>query len=157
MRPYDKIFFVCTSNTLLSPIAEGIYRSEAAVYMPEPYSRGLVVLFEEPISPNVNLLLSKHEMTPGNHSQSMQLQKEELTDKTLILTMTFPEKVQFLETYGDGYAVYTLGEFAGVETDVSDPYGAEEEAYEKCFEEIEERIRLTIHRLEEEEKDDSIG
>ena len=37
------------------------------------------------------------------------------------------------------------------------PYGAEEEAYEKCFEEIEERIRLTIHRLEEEEKDDSIG
>ena len=139
MRPYDKIFFVCTSNTLLSPIAEGIYRSEAAVYMPEPYSRGLVVLFEEPISPKVNLLLSKHEMTPGNHSQSMQLQKEELTDKTLILTMTFPEKVQFLETYGDGYAVYTLGE------------------YEKCFEEIEERIRLTIHRLEEEEKDDSIG
>ena len=134
MRPYDKIFFVCTSNTLLSPIAEGIYRSEAAVYMPEPYSRGLVVLFE-----------------------SMQLQKEELTDKTLILTMTFPEKVQFLETYGDGYAVYTLGEFAGVETDVSDPYGAEEEAYEKCFEEIAERIRLTIHRLEEEEKDDSIG
>ena len=145
MRPYDKIFFVCTSNTLLSPIAEGIYRSEAAVYMPEPYSRGLVVLFEEPISPKVNLLLSKHEMTPGNHSQSMQLQKEELTDKTLILTMTFPEKVQF------------LGEFAGVETDVSDPYGAEEEAYEKCFEEIEERIRLTIHRLEEEEKNDSIG
>ena len=82
MRPYDKIFFVCTSNTLLSPIAEGIYRSKAAVYMPEPYSRGLVVLFEEPISPKVNLLLSKHEMTPGNHSQSMQLQKEELTDKT---------------------------------------------------------------------------
>lgn len=157
MRPYDKIFFVCTSNTLLSPIAEGIYRSKAAVYMPKPYSRGLVVLFEEPISPKVNLLLSKHEMTPGNHSQSMQLQKEELTDKTLILTMTFPEKVQFLETYGDGYAVYTLGEFAGVETDVSDPYGAEEEAYEKCFEEIAERIRLTIHRLEEEEKDDSIG
>ena len=111
MRPYDKIFFVCTSNTLLSPIAEGIYRSEAAVYMPEPYSRGLVVLFEEPISPKVNLLLSKHEMTPGNHSQSMQLQKD----------------------------------------------GAEEEAYEKCFEEIAERIRLTIHRLEEEEKDDSIG
>ena len=81
MRPYDKIFFVCTSNTLLSPIAEGIYRSEAAVYMPEPYSRGLVVLFEEPISPKVNLLLSKHERTPGNHSQSMQLQKEELTDR----------------------------------------------------------------------------
>ena len=50
-----------------------------------------------------------------------------------------------------------MGEFAGVETDVSEPYGAEEEAYEKCFEEIEERIRLTIHRLEEEEKDDSIG
>ena len=62
-----------------------------------------------------------------------------------------------METYGDGYAVYTLGEFAGVETDVSDPYGAEEEAYEKCFEEIAERVRLTIHRLEEEEKDDSIG
>ena len=59
MRPYDKIFFVCTSNTLLSPIAEGIYRSEAAVYMPEPYSRGLVVFIRRCVAKEVTLLRKK--------------------------------------------------------------------------------------------------
>lgn len=150
MNLYEKVIFVCTGNTLLSPIAEGIYRSKAAAYMPEAYSRGLVVLFEEPISPKVNLLLSKHNIALVNHTQSMQLSSEEITEKTLILTMTFPEKVQLLENFGGKGHVYTLGEFAGIETDVPDPYGSEEEAYEKCFEEIQERIDLIIYRMEDE-------
>lgn len=151
METYDKIIFVCTSNTLLSPIAEGIYRAKAPVDMPPAVSRGLVVLFQEPISPKVNLLLTKHELVVGNHGESKPLEKEEITANTLVLTMTFPEKVQLLENYGDVGQVYTLGEFAGIETDVQDPYGAEDEAYEKCFEEINERIELTIIRMEDEE------
>lgn len=150
MNLFDKVIFVCTGNILLSPIAEGIYRSKAASYMPEACSRGLVVLFEEPISPKVNLLLSKHNIDLVDHTQTIQLSPEEITEKTLILTMTFPEKVQLLETFGEEGQVYTLGEFAGIETDVPDPYGSEEEAYEKCFEEIQERIDLIIYRMEDE-------
>lgn len=149
MRRYDKLVFVCTGNTLLSPIAEAIYCSKAESYMPEAISRGLVVLFEEPISPKVNLLLSKHDIKPAGHEHSIQFAKDEITENTLILTMTFPEKVQLLENFGELGQVYTLGEFAGIETDVPDPYGAEEEAYERCFEEIYERVDMTILRMED--------
>ncbi|MCH5267934.1 MAG: hypothetical protein J1E62_06285 [Lachnospiraceae bacterium] len=149
MRLYDKLIFVCTSNTLLSPIAEGIYCAKAESFMPEAISRGLVVLFEEPISPKVNMLLSRHDIAPVEHPQSIQFVKEDVTENTLILTMTFPEKVQLMEEFGEMDNLYTLGEFAGIETDVPDPYGAEEEAYERCFEEIYERVDMTIIRMED--------
>ena len=43
MKRYDQIVFVCTSNTLLSPIAEGIYRKNSLDWMPKGISRGLIV------------------------------------------------------------------------------------------------------------------
>lgn len=153
MKRYDKVIFICTGNTFLSPVAEGIYRAKAPVWMPEPYSRGLVVLFEEPISPKVNLLLSQHELPPSDHIQSRQMEREDISEVTLILTMTLSEKVQFLEEFGDTGKVYTLGEYTGVETDVSDPYGAEDEAYENCFEDLSQRVELVIARLEREYHD----
>ena len=54
MKHYDQVLFVCTANTFLSPVAEGIYRYNAPGWMPKGISRGLVVLFEEPINPKCN-------------------------------------------------------------------------------------------------------
>lgn len=149
---YDKVIFLCTSNTFLSPLAEGIYRKKASSLMPEPVSRGLVVLFQEPISPKVNRLLADHGFELSNHSQSIALSEEDITENTLILTMTFPEKVKAMEEFKGTEYMYTLGEFAGLDIDVSDPYGADEEMYKKCYEEIHERIDLIIKKMEDERK-----
>jgi protein-tyrosine-phosphatase len=97
-------------------------------------------------------------MKPGSHENSMQLQQEELKEGTLVLTMTFSEKVTFLEQY-QHEDVYTLGEFVGEDTDIMDPYGGEEEQYEKCYDDIARRVRKVIQILKEEggKTDDSIG
>lgn len=150
MIRYDKIIFVCTGNTFMSPVAEAIYREKAPVWMPTPYSRGLVVLFQEPISPKVNLLLSKHEIQASDHAQSKQLEAEEITESTLLLTMTLSEKVQLMEEFGTEGHIYTMGEYTGEETDVTDPYGTEDEQYEKCFEELFGRIDLVIEKMDTE-------
>ncbi len=147
---YDKIIFICTRNTFLSPLAEAIFRAKAPVEIPEQCSRGLVVLFEEPINPKVNLLLSKYQIPVSNHGQSKQIEEADITEDTLALTMTLSEKIQLLETFGSRGNIYTLGEYTGEETDVSDPYGEGEEGYIQCCEDLLRRIDLMVKRLQQE-------
>lgn len=147
---YDKIIFICTRNTFLSPLAEAIFRAKATVEIPEQCSRGLVVLFEEPINPKVNLLLSRYQMPVSNHGQSKQIEEADITEDTLALTMTLSEKIQLLETFGSRGNIYTLGEYTGEETDVSDPYGEGEEGYIQCCEDLLRRIDLMVKRLQQE-------
>lgn len=149
MKRYDQIVFVCTTNTLLSPIAEGIYRNNSKEWMPKGISRGLVVLFEEPINPKCNILLMQNGYTISGHSQSRQLAEDVLTEDALFLTMTLSEKVKLIEAFEHEENVYTIGEFVGEDTDMIDPGGSEEEKYKECFEELVLRVNKVIQKIEE--------
>lgn len=163
---YSKIIFVCTANTYLSPVAEAMYRQftekereqarergERVPSFPSCCSRGLVVLFSEPISPKVNVSLSQHDLRPCSHENSVPLEQFDIGEDTLVLTMTFSEKVAYLEKYHGG-EVYTLGEYVGEDTDITDPYGGEEEQYDMCYHDIARRIRKVIQILMKNEKDE---
>lgn len=157
MIGYDKVIFVCTGNTFCSPIAEAIYKAIAPAWLPLAVSRGLVVLFSEPISPKVNLILSEHDIEISNHQSSIMLDKAELTPDTLILTMTFSEKVKIVEDFGIEKNVYTISEFIEEDADISNPYGDEEEQYEKFFEEIHSRVERVILRMEAKYHEEAIS
>lgn len=149
MKRYDQLIFVCITNTLLSPLAEGIYRNNSPEWMPKGISRGLVVLFEEPINPKCNVLLTQNGFAISGHSQSRQLAKEDLTSNTLVLTMTLSEKVKLIEEFEHEDNVYTIGEFVGEDTDMVDPGGSEEEKYKECFDELVLRVNKVIQKLEQ--------
>lgn len=104
--------------------------------------------FSEPVNPKINVALSQHDIPICEHQNSRKLEPEDLTPYSLILTMTFSEKVTVMENYQQDN-VYTLGEFVGEDTDIADPYGGEEEQYEKCFEDIERRVRMVIAQFRE--------
>lgn len=162
MKRYDNVIFICTTNTFCSPIAEAVYRHMAPAWIPKAVSRGMVVLFSEPISPKVNVILSSHDIGISNHKNSIQLSKDDITKDTLILTMAFSEKVKLMEDFGIDSNVYTIGEFIGEDTDMVNPYGADDEQYESFFAEIQKRVERVILRIEaiyHEEGDnyDSIG
>jgi protein-tyrosine phosphatase len=115
------------------------------------FSRGLVVLFGEPINPKAEVILKKHDLEIHNHI-SKGLKESEIDDNTLILTMTQAHKMNIIKTYPKAKNVYTINEYAGETGDVVDPYGGTLVEYEQCYIELARLVKKTIYKLYDEKE-----
>lgn len=141
-----RLIFVCTENTSQSPMAETIYKSIRHDLDLEVFSRGLVVLFPEPVNPKAEQVLGTHGMIMEKHITT-QFRQDEVDENTLILTMTVVQKRRLATDFFINDNVYTIREYAGEHGDVEDPYGQATEAYERCFDELYELMDRVIYRL----------
>jgi len=148
MNKYKKIIFVCTGNTCRSPMAEAIFKRLSNTDDYEVCSRGLVVLFPEPLNPKAEIVLKKHDLELNNHV-ARGLRASDIDDDTLILTMTAAHQKKVFELFPDAKEVYTIKEFAGEMGDVIDPYGGSLVDYEDCYIELGRLVKKTIYKLNE--------
>jgi len=148
MGKYDKLIFVCTGNTCRSPMAEAIYRNLEKVSEMKVSSRGLVVLFSEPLNPKSEIVLKKHDLELNNHI-AKGLKASDIEDNTIILTMTAGQKKKVMELYPEVKDVYAIKEFAGEIGDVVDPYGGTLMDYEECYIELGRLVKKTVYKLNE--------
>ena len=146
LMDYSKVVFVCKENVTISPMAEWIMKSILMDKSIEICSRGLVVLFSEPINQKAVDLLKLHSV-PCEEQSSRLLRAEDIDEKTLVITMAFTEKVKVLEDYDLTEHVYTLREFVGLEDDVLDPYGGDEATYEALYVELKDLLYRMKKRL----------
>ncbi len=141
-----KLIFVCTDNTCMGPMAETIFRNENHDLDVEVSSRGLVVLFPEPVNPKAETILATHGLIIASHT-ARQFKADEVDAETLILTMNTVQKRRLATDFFINDNVYTLPEFSGIHGDVDDPYGREIAEYEICYNKLQELIQNAIYRL----------
>ena len=146
---YERIIFICTENTCCSPMAESIFKTMEVSKKTESFSRGLIVLFPEPVNPKVDEVLKNHGISMSGHI-SKQFHSHEVDEHTLILTMTESQKNKVMNDYFVTHNVYTIKEFVGEYGDCMDPYGGTLLTYEDYYSEVTRLVKKSAYRIQRE-------
>ena len=150
MKHYDKLIFVSESDTATGPMAEAILQREFLLEDILIVSKGLMVLFPEPVNPKAEAVLVSHSLTMKDHI-SDQLTDDDFDDRTLILTIDSQQKDRLLKDYSGAKNVFALSSYVQAEEEVHDPYGGSLADYNHCFEMLNEQVLRLASILSAEE------
>lgn len=152
MKRYKKLIFVDSTDTTRGPMAKIIMKKKFLLAPLEVESRGLVVLFPEPLNQKAEAVLISNGYQADGH-QAMQLTQEDIGDGEgiLLLTMDSTQKEKVLEEFSNLKHLHTLTEFIGARGDVSPLYGAPLIEYGQYYEILDTLLDGLVIRLNEEE------
>lgn len=150
MKKYDRLIFVSNSDTCRGPMAEAILKSKFLLSELEVESRGLVVLFPEPVNQKAEAILASHGLTMKDHTAKM-LEQEDFDERTLILVMEDALKQRIFQEHENVQNTWQLSEYIKEETDVTEPMGGSLADYGACYELLDCMISSLVVVLNEEE------
>lgn len=148
---YKKLIFVDTNDNCRAPMAELILKRKFLTNPLGIESRGLVVLFPEPLTPKAEEVLVNNGYPVPIHI-ARQLEQEDINTDVLLLTMEDKQKSEIWETYENAPHVYTLKEYVGETGDIPALYGQPLSVYSQCYRDMELLMRKLVVRLNEEEE-----
>lgn len=150
MKQYNKVVFVGGSGTCRAPMAEGIL-AECNLKRPiEILSRGLVVLFPEPLNQKAEAVMISNGINMEGYMSS-QLLEDDFTEDTLVLVMERAQLDKVIEKFENASPenVHVLTELVGDELEILDPYGGPLQAYGLCYETLRKTILKLVNLLNE--------
>ena len=150
MKKYDRLIFVSNSDTCRGPMAEAILKSKFLLSELEVESRGLVVLFPEPVNQKAEAILASHGLTMKDHTAKM-LEQEDFDERTLILVMEDALKQRIFQEHENVQNTWQLSEYIKEETDVTEPVGGSLADYGACYELLDCMLSSLVVVLNEEE------
>ncbi len=150
MNRYQKVIFVSTGGTCRSILAKAIYRNINTNEDLQIESRGLVVLFEEPVNPKA-VAIAKSKGISIEDEKSEQLTMDDFGDDILVLVMTDLLKKKVYDEFENAVNVYSIREFAGEAIDVEAAYGGELTEYGSQFKYLEKLITIVKEKIEQDE------
>lgn len=150
MKKYDRLIFVSNSDTCRGPMAEAILKSKFLLSELEVESRGLVVLFPEPVNQKAEAILASHGLTMKDHTAKM-LEQEDFDERTLTLVMEDALKQRIFQEHENVQNTWQLSEYIKEETDVTEPVGGSLADYGACYELLDSMISSLVVVLNEEE------
>lgn len=149
MSRFKKIIFVSTGGTCRSILAKAIYQNINENEELEIMSRGIVVLFEEPVNQKA-VAIAKSKGLSIEDEKAEQLTMDDFGDDILILVMTDLLKKKVYEDFQDAVNVYSIREFAGEAVDVEATYGGELADYGSQYEYLEKLVAIVKDKVENE-------
>lgn len=145
-QKYRRIIFVSDSDNSRAPMAAELLRGQDLCQEYEIFSRGMIVLFPEPANQKAEAIMKSKQLTLIEH-QAAPLKAEDMTEDTLVLTMSGSQKEKILAEYEGVQDIFTLREFAGDGGDVKSPYGQPLVKYGETYEFLEELIQKLAEKL----------
>ena len=112
-------------------------------------SRGVVVLFPEPMNQKTEAVLISNGIAPDNFAAE-QLVDADIIPDTLILTMEESQRRKVIDEIAGANEgnTFVLSTFVGDEIEVVNPYGASLQTYGLCFEVLKKSIEKLLVKLQ---------
>lgn len=148
MQKFNRLIFVDGDDTARAPMARAIMEKKYLLEPMEICSRGLVVLFPEPVNQKAEAVLISNGLTAKEHTAA-QLDQDDIDEGTLLLTMEEEQKGKIWSAYENAGNVFTLTEYVHLSGDIPQLYGEPLTSYGKCYEQLSELIDRLVVRLNE--------
>lgn len=145
-QKYRRIVFVSDTDTCRGPMAAELLRQRDLHQEYVIDSRGLVVLFPEPVNPKAEAVMKSAQMTIAEHTATA-FSEAEIDSKILLLTMNMSQKNKIISEYGTDISVYTLTEYVGADGEVLNPYGKALNSYGECMKKLSKLINKLTEKL----------
>lgn len=147
MELYDKVILVGEDNLCETIMAEAILKKLTEKIDLQIISRGLVVLFPEPVNPKAVVVMKENQMEiPKKYSE--ELLQEDITENTLIIAMKESQVQRIRTKFHTDCVIRTLRELSDLPGDIATPVG-EIENYQNTFEHIDLVMKVAAQRLME--------
>ena len=113
-------------------------------------SRGIVVLFPEPINQKAEAILISNGINMANY-MSIQLTEGDFTEDNLIIVMEEIQRQKLLKDYpmADPENVWVLTQLVGDELEILNPYGGILQSYGICYETLNRSIKKLVDKINE--------
>lgn len=145
MLEYSKILFVTDMDTSPGPLAAALLKHYLPLESVEIDSRGLAVLFPEPMNPKTVAIAASKGLDINR--SSMQLEHEDFGKDVLVLVLEAAKKQTVYDDYAEAVNVYTLKEFINEEGSINNPDGGELSDYAKLYETLDDVIIKLANKL----------
>ena len=150
-KSYGKILFVCNGGTCRSPMAKAIFESMELKRQLRVEARGFVSLFPEPLNQKTEAILAANGLKLDGYS-SEELQGEEITENTLILTMDESLRKKVREKFPEHAETFNYTDFVGLRGDIYNPYGDSLADYGACYTQLKETAERLAEKINQEEE-----
>lgn len=145
MLDYSKILFVTDMDTSPGPLAAALLRHYLPLERMEIDSRGLAVLFPEPMNPKTVAIAASKGLDINRSSE--QLEAEDFGEDVLVLVLDETKKQTVYDDYTEAVNVYTLKEFINEAGSINNPDGGELADYARLYETLDEVIIKLANKL----------
>lgn len=153
MGKITRIIFASGNGIARAPMAKAILEQmlKEKNRKMEVLCRGLLVQFPEPLNQKAEAIMISNGINWDNF-ESQEIKAEDITEQTLLFTMSESECQQLRERFEEATEenTFVLSSFVGDELETMDPYGGLLQAYGLCFEMLRESIKKLVEKLEEE-------
>lgn len=139
---YSKIkdlLFVDENDLCLAPMAAAVFSSFPGTKNLSIDSRGLSVLFSEPVNPKAEMILKQHGIK-GVKSKAVRLTEKDVDSHTIV-ALSSKVKSRIMDKFENADYVYTLSELLDDMVVIENPFGGSLSDYEACFLEIRTALR----------------
>lgn len=145
MLEYSKILFVTDMDTSPGPLAAALLKHYLPLENAEIDSRGLAVLFPEPMNPKTVAIAASKGLDINRSSK--QLEAEDFGKDVLVLVLDATKKQTVYDDYTEAVNVYTLKEFINEEGSINNPDGGELSDYAKLYDILDDVIIKLANKL----------